>query len=64
MKIIVRASGTMPLERTYFTSDNIAHVPSVGDTVMWDGTPLEVYERVFDFEKKPSEVNLLCRAKS
>ena len=61
MKVTINASGNLPLARTYNIDSGA--LPGLGDTVVIDGTPLEVYERVFDFNK-PGEVDLLCRHKS
>jgi hypothetical protein len=40
--------------------DSVA--PNVGDTVLVDGKPLEVYERLFDFEH-PGVVTLICASR-
>ena len=55
------ASGHLPLPKTY-DLDSIISAPNVGDIVTISGRPIEVYERVFDFEKDPGGVTLLCKA--
>jgi len=61
MKVTINASGYIPLARSFNMDAN--GLPSVGDTVIVDGTSLEVYERVFNCSKL-GEVDLLCREKS
>ena len=61
MKVTINASGHLPLARSYDIDSSA--VPNLGDTVVIDGTPLEVYERVFNLNK-PGEVDLLCKPKS
>jgi hypothetical protein len=62
MKITIMASGHLPLPKTY-DLDSITSAPNVGDIVTISGRPFEVYERVFDFEKDPGGVTLLCKRK-
>jgi hypothetical protein len=61
MKVTINTSGHIPLARSYDIDSSA--VPNLGDTVVIDGTPLEVYERVFNLNK-PGEVDLLCKPKS
>ena len=61
MKVTIHSSGFIPVART-FNIDDSGGVPDAGDTVVIDGQPLEVYERVFDLSK-PGVVDLLCKPK-
>ena len=61
MKVTIHSSGRLSLARSYNIDKGA--VPNQGDTVVIDGAPLEVYERVFDFDKR-GQIHLLCKEKS
>ncbi len=62
MKITIMASGHLSQPKIY-DLEAIGTAPNVGDTVMIGGKPFEVCDRVFNLEKAPVEVALLCKPK-
>jgi len=59
IKVTIMTDGILAHSKNY-DIDSVA--PNVGDTVLVDGKPLEVYERLFDFEH-PGVVTLICASR-